>query len=75
MTAGLGGLCQPKLSRAVTAGAVWPVMAKSANPFHYFDSSPEVIRLVVMMYVNDGSRREVSSCRSGGSAERALRED
>ena len=26
-------------------------MAKSANPFHYFDSSPEVIRLVVMMYV------------------------
>jgi len=26
-------------------------MAKSINPFRYFDSSPEVIRLVVMMYV------------------------
>jgi putative transposase len=27
------------------------VMAKSTNPFRYFDSSPEVIRTVVMMYV------------------------
>ena len=26
-------------------------MAKSADPFRWFDSSPEVIRLVVMMYV------------------------
>ena len=26
-------------------------MAKSTNPFRYFDSSPKVIRLVVMMYV------------------------
>ncbi len=26
-------------------------MAKSTNPFRYFDSSPEVIRLVVMVYV------------------------
>ena len=26
-------------------------MTKSTNPFRYFDSSPEVIRLVVMMYV------------------------
>ena len=26
-------------------------MAKSSNPFRYFDSSPEVIRLVVMMSV------------------------
>ena len=26
-------------------------MAKSTNPFRYFDSLPEVIRLVVMMYV------------------------
>src|ERR1035441_2354322 len=25
---------------------------QSTNPFRYFDSSPEVIRLVVMMYVN-----------------------
>jgi putative transposase len=27
------------------------VMARSTNPFRYFDSSPEVIRLAVMMYV------------------------
>ncbi len=26
-------------------------MAKSPDPFRWFDSSPEVIRLVVMMYV------------------------
>ena len=26
-------------------------MAKSTNPFRWFDSSPEVIRLVVLMYV------------------------
>src|ERR1700712_4392257 len=26
-------------------------MSKPANPFRYFNSSPEVIRLVVMMYV------------------------
>ena len=26
-------------------------MTKPANPFRYFDSSPDVIRLVVMMYV------------------------
>ena len=26
-------------------------MARSTNPFRYFDSSPDAIRLVVMMYV------------------------
>ena len=26
-------------------------MARSTNPFRYFDSSPEVIRTVVIMYV------------------------
>jgi len=26
-------------------------MTKSTNPFRWFDSSPEVIRLVVLMYV------------------------
>ena len=26
-------------------------MNKSANPFRYFNSSPEVIRLAVMLYV------------------------
>jgi hypothetical protein len=25
-------------------------MAKQTNPFRYFDSSPEVIRTIVMMY-------------------------
>ena len=28
-----------------------PRAKKSASPFRYFNSSPEVIRLVVMMYV------------------------
>jgi hypothetical protein len=27
------------------------MMTKPPNPFRWFDSSPEVIRLVVMMYV------------------------
>ncbi|MDZ4110400.1 MAG: hypothetical protein U1E18_12490 [Brevundimonas sp.] len=36
----------------VTAGAPSvDGMVKSTNPFRYFDSSPEAIRLVVMMYV------------------------
>jgi len=26
-------------------------MTKAPNPFRWFDSSPEVIRLVVMMYI------------------------
>jgi len=30
-------------------------MAKSTNPFRWFDSSPEVIRLVVLMYVKYGT--------------------
>ena len=33
-------------------------MTRSTNPFRYFDSSPEVIRLVVMMYV----RRSEAQC-------------
>lgn len=28
-------------------------MAKSTNPFRYFDGSPEGVRTVVMMYVKD----------------------
>ena len=39
-----------------------PVRASLASPFCYFNSSPEVIRLVVMMYVR----------RSGWEAERCL---
>lgn len=31
-------------------------MAKSITPFRYFDSSPEVIRLVVLMYVKSAVR-------------------
>jgi putative transposase len=44
-------LCQPKLHAALMGGRLAPTMAKAKNPFRYFDSSPEVIRLVVMMYV------------------------
>jgi len=29
----------------------WARPRKSASPFRYFNSSPEIIRLVVMMYV------------------------
>ena len=32
-------------------GAPRPPLQHPANPFRYFHSSPEVIRLVVMMYV------------------------
>jgi hypothetical protein len=30
-------------------GVLWP--ARMRNPFHYFNSSPAIIRLTVMMYV------------------------
>ena len=42
------------MHRAVTSGGYASWMArkkKSGDPFRWFDSSPEVIRLVVMMYV------------------------
>jgi hypothetical protein len=45
--------CQPKCtdwSRPIT-GPEHLRMAESSNPFRYFDSSPEVIRLVVMIYM------------------------
>ena len=42
-----GGQCQTKCSRM--PGVV--VDTRMSNPFRYFNSSPEVIRLVVMMYV------------------------
>ena len=35
----------------LTGGRLPTAMSKPVNPFRYFDSSPEVIRLVVMMYV------------------------
>jgi hypothetical protein len=44
-------LCQPKPIAGSRRGAQRGRMAKSTNPFRYFDSSPEVIRLVVMLYV------------------------
>ena len=34
-----------------TGGWYWWLMSLRPNPFRYFNSSPEVIRLVVMMYV------------------------
>ena len=40
-------LCQTKCSRCLDRRRL-PAMS---NPFRYFNSSPEVIRLVVMMYV------------------------
>src|SRR5260370_829368 len=43
--------CQPKLHGALTGGGLAGRMTQAKNPFRYFDSSPEVIRLVVMMYV------------------------
>jgi hypothetical protein len=33
------------------ARGVWARLASGHNPFRYFDGSPEVIRVVVMMYV------------------------
>ena len=42
------GYGQSKISRPVTAGSQACPMS---NPLRYFNSSPEVIRLVVMMYV------------------------
>ena len=44
-------LCQPKLWQAVSWAEVSPPGARSSNPFRYFGNSPQVIRLVVMMYV------------------------
>ena len=38
-----------------------------SNPFRYFNSSPEVIRLVMMMYVD--ADEELSSRRGGVAAE------
>ena len=39
--------CQPKVHGVLT-GARWPLaMAKAPNPFRWFDSSPEAIRLCI----------------------------
>ena len=42
-------LCQSKFTPANQRP--YPRMSKAENPFRYFNSSPEVIRLVVLMYV------------------------
>ena len=43
---------QTELRKVEKCGELQPVaMAKSDNPFRWFDWSPEVIRVVVMMYV------------------------
>jgi putative transposase len=47
----LFGRCQPNIHATLAGGRLGPTMAQAKNPFRYFDSSPEVIRLVVMMYV------------------------
>ena len=45
------GHCQPKLHLWLTGDGSAGRMTQAKNPFRYFDSSPEVIRPVVMMYV------------------------
>jgi len=40
-----------EISSPLTRPPLLPAMAKSENPFRWFDSSPEVIQLVVMLYV------------------------
>lgn len=44
------GQCQTNLE-AQSRGRYEGEMSKANNPFRYFNSSPEVIRLVVMKYV------------------------
>lgn len=46
----LWGHCQTKFAVGAR-GRQQAEMSKPANPFWYFNSSPEAIRLVVMMYV------------------------
>ena len=49
-----GGALSVQMHRAVTSKGYAGSMAlkkKPDDPFRWFDSSPEVIRLVVMMYV------------------------
>jgi hypothetical protein len=59
------GLCQPKIARRLLSDYA----RRMKNPFRYFDSSPDVIRLVVMMYVKYPlSLRNVGSCASSDSA-------
>jgi putative transposase len=52
---GAAGLCQKKCTGSARGkarvGICDAAPRKPANPFRYFHSSPEVIRLVVMMYV------------------------
>ncbi len=48
---GPGGHCQPKIHASLIGGRLAGRMTQAKNPFRYFDSSPEVIGLVVMMYV------------------------
>ena len=40
-----------RLCRAIRAGPGRFMLLAMTNPFRYFNSSPDVIRLVVMMYV------------------------
>jgi len=42
------------------------------NPFRYFNSSPEVIRLVVMMYIRRRCDRLRIFCSSGASTSRLV---
>jgi hypothetical protein len=45
----LVGALSAQLHEGLTGPRSWAIMTKPPNLFRYFDSSPEVIRLVVMM--------------------------
>jgi hypothetical protein len=65
-----GGLCQPKIATRRASRYRWAMK----NPFRYFDSSPEVIRLVVMMYVKYPlSLRNVENLLAEGGSTFAMR--
>jgi transposase-like protein len=51
-------------------------MTQPRNPFRYFNSSPEVIRLVVMMYVKFPlSLRDVEVCCTSVASMSATRDE
>jgi hypothetical protein len=64
----LDGLCQPKLARCGGGRLAWPYRPLD-RPIPLLRSSPEAIRLVVMLYVRYPSRRATSRicCSSEGS--------
>ncbi|HKX79574.1 MAG TPA: hypothetical protein VJM34_13735, partial [Novosphingobium sp.] len=55
------------------AGDGSQILGKPASPFWYFDSSPEVIRLVVMLWVRFPlSLRNIRTCFSSAASTFAM---